>query len=907
MKYKDISASFDAYQLHKANRMNNAGYVNFYTYSNSSTEHYVEFTEISTTSIRFYNIGGSSNPNFREIEVYSNLSGCPSITRTPVTVNVDNTSPTYGGYANVSGYQYYDGTSYWVKGGNVLTVDITHSDNVSVWRQYFGFNHNNCTPNNCGGAPDEIKSYTTMGSFADWLANDSYLNITNASVVGGAWGSTTITNRWSTTFASSCPDWDWYMYTYLYDWCSKGVGYTALGKWVKVDNTAPTHDEVTVNNSCWATDGSNTYTITIKSTEPRSGFGGSYGMMALVNYNLGEPLAGGYFAWHPTSYVYSDDQMACSGGGYVSKASTWGGARIDLVSATTSVSGSQRTVTFTVRPHSDYLERDGDNKISMYTSDNCSNNAGWTLFDVNFTTTRVPSAPTGATTICVGGSATLTRGNTPPTGVTYYWQTSPSGTSTSIGSGATLVVSPGSTTTYYLRPYSSSGCWGQASSGVTVSVVKLPTTANAGPDQTGASTCGLTTVTLAGNDPEIGTGSWSIVSGTGGGFANSSQHNTTFTGTAGSTYTLRWTISNSPCNSSSDDVVITFNQSPTPADAGTDQYICGTSTSLEANTPTIGIGTWSIVTGENGTISNTSNPSSTFTGVVGNVYTLKWTISNSICPDSEDYILISLNNNPSVSVTGASTICSGLTATLRAFGENPVGIMSYQWQYYNGDSWVDIGTNNHTLITQALTSTTNFRCLYNSTGIGCSSAISNEVTITVNTPNSSELVSDDYVWTGAISNDWNNPSNWIVFNGTDFYIPTVVPSTSNDVLFTTYGSNCGSSTPVISSAFGSCRNFDNESGHTVEMSNGQTLTVAGNWNNMGTFNAGNGKVLFSSNSQQHVNTNSSSFYNIEFNNNSISDASIIINDELFINGNAVFANGVVVFSGGGSLTFGSSG
>ncbi|MDD4236514.1 MAG: hypothetical protein PHF99_10925, partial [Bacteroidales bacterium] len=29
LKYKDISASFDAYQLHKANRMNNAGYIPF--------------------------------------------------------------------------------------------------------------------------------------------------------------------------------------------------------------------------------------------------------------------------------------------------------------------------------------------------------------------------------------------------------------------------------------------------------------------------------------------------------------------------------------------------------------------------------------------------------------------------------------------------------------------------------------------------------------------------------------------------------------------------------------------------------------------------------------------------------------------------------------------------------------
>jgi hypothetical protein len=89
-----------------------------------------------------------------------------------------------------------------------------------------------------------------------------------------------------------------------------------------------------------------------------------------------------------------------------------------------------------------------------------------------------------------------------------------------------------------------------------------PTAANAGPDQTGAATCGLTSVTLAGNTATVGTGAWSIVSGSGGSIITASSATSTFSGTAGSTYTLRRTISNSPCTASSDDVVITFNQNP---------------------------------------------------------------------------------------------------------------------------------------------------------------------------------------------------------------------------------------------------------------------------------------------------------------------------------------------------------
>ena len=86
-----------------------------------------------------------------------------------------------------------------------------------------------------------------------------------------------------------------------------------------------------------------------------------------------------------------------------------------------------------------------------------------------------------------------------------------------------------------------------------------PTTANAGPDQF---VCGLTTTTLAGNNPN-GIGIWNIISGNGGSISSSSNPVSSFSGINGSTYTLSWTISNDPCPSSSDTVVITFNSNPT--------------------------------------------------------------------------------------------------------------------------------------------------------------------------------------------------------------------------------------------------------------------------------------------------------------------------------------------------------
>ncbi|MES2891093.1 MAG: S8 family serine peptidase, partial [Bacteroidota bacterium] len=100
-----------------------------------------------------------------------------------------------------------------------------------------------------------------------------------------------------------------------------------------------------------------------------------------------------------------------------------------------------------------------------------------------------------------------------------------------------------------------------------------PVVADAGPDQTGASTCGLTSTTLAAKLPGSGTGSWSIVSGTGGSFSSLTNRNATFTGTPGVAYKLQWFIENGSCGNSADEVLITFNQNPVGVSAGDDKAL----------------------------------------------------------------------------------------------------------------------------------------------------------------------------------------------------------------------------------------------------------------------------------------------------------------------------------------------
>lgn len=87
-----------------------------------------------------------------------------------------------------------------------------------------------------------------------------------------------------------------------------------------------------------------------------------------------------------------------------------------------------------------------------------------------------------------------------------------------------------------------------------------PATPNAGPDQNVSSG---NSATLAANSLSYGTGVWTIESGVGGSIASPSSPTSTFTGSAGVSYSLKWTSSNA-CGASSDVVVITM-----PCPAGT--------------------------------------------------------------------------------------------------------------------------------------------------------------------------------------------------------------------------------------------------------------------------------------------------------------------------------------------------
>jgi uncharacterized protein (TIGR02145 family) len=210
----------------------------------------------------------------------------------------------------------------------------------------------------------------------------------------------------------------------------------------------------------------------------------------------------------------------------------------------------------------------------------------------------------------------------------------------------------------------------QLSDEVTIGFSYQPSQANAGGDQ--LITDGRTSIVLQAVTPKDGIGHWRIASGSAGSFNDSNIPNATFTGIPCTTYSLIWTVS-TPCAISADTVEIRFEQFLDIPNAGPDQsYSDGRSTTtLAANKPTIGSGTWSVVSGQNGQFTSINDPKAVFNGQLCQVYVLRWTFSTP-CSSKSDDVTISFDHTPTTAVAGPDMTVEGSARTVTLEANVPV-------------------------------------------------------------------------------------------------------------------------------------------------------------------------------------------------------------------------------------------
>ncbi|MBL0047186.1 MAG: PKD domain-containing protein [Bacteroidetes bacterium] len=419
-------------------------------------------------------------------------------------------------------------------------------------------------------------------------------------------------------------------------------------------------------------------------------------------------------------------------------------------------SGSGGSFIDATSPTTDFNGTAGTSYILRWTISNapCADSFDEVSITFNQNPTAAAAGPDQISNLTCGLTSATLAANAPSIGTGAWSIQSGAGGSFSLASDPLATFSGTAGISYVLRWTISNAPCTDNFDEVTITFNQNPTAAAAGPDQIDNLTCGLTSVTLAANAPSVGTGAWSIQSGTGGSFSLASDPLATFSGTAGTSYVLRWTISNAPCTDSFDEVSITFNQNPTTAAAGPDQIdilTCGlTSVTLAANVPSDGIGAWSIQSGAGGSFSLDSDPSSTFSGTAGTSYVLRWTISNAPCADSFDEVTITFNQNPTGSVAGSNqTFCNGSFTTLAA---NAPSIGTGAWSIQSGPS---------TNVVQFSSVSDPAATFTPSGGIGTYVlvwTISNNP-CTASSSSLNVLVTAG-PWIGGVSDDWANPLNW---------------------------------------------------------------------------------------------------------------------------------------------------
>lgn len=220
-----------------------------------------------------------------------------------------------------------------------------------------------------------------------------------------------------------------------------------------------------------------------------------------------------------------------------------------------------------------------------------------------------------------------------------------------------------------------------------ITFYNAPTTADAGVD---INACGTST-SLNGNNPTIGSGSWTQV---GGSDATITTPTSNVSGVsipsisgASETRTFRWTITNGQCTDYND-VDVTFFKSPSTADAsGTPANVCGKTVGLVGNTPTIGTGAWSTIgdatiTGTNATLNSDLGPSESHRDV-----SFTWTITNGpVCTPSTNSTSVRFWNNPTTANAGTDQTQTGASITLAGNDPTVGGVGTGSWSWVSGHS-----------------------------------------------------------------------------------------------------------------------------------------------------------------------------------------------------------------------------
>jgi gliding motility-associated-like protein len=260
--------------------------------------------------------------------------------------------------------------------------------------------------------------------------------------------------------------------------------------------------------------------------------------------------------------------------------------------------------------------------------------------------------------VCTSTGIGTLNGNNPSPG-TGLWTVVTSGTITS-PTNTTTTITGLTTAGFYSFVWTITN--GPCISRDTVTIiVRNPVVANAGSDQ---SFCNTSTTTLIGNSPSPGTALWTTTGSAT--ITSPTSATTTVSNLVIGNNTFIYTTSLGACISR--DTVIVRRDSLVTSNAGPDQQICEsfTSITLAGNNPSPGTGVWTKTNG--GTITTPSSATSTVTGLTAGTHNFIWTITNGSCI-SRDTMRVVVNSQVASNAGLDEQVCQGTTSSVS--GNNP--------------------------------------------------------------------------------------------------------------------------------------------------------------------------------------------------------------------------------------------
>ena len=284
---------------------------------------------------------------------------------------------------------------------------------------------------------------------------------------------------------------------------------------------------------------------------------------------------------------------------------------------------------------------------------------------------------------------------------------------------AEISITPGDTYEFsFTTNYNDPNCNTNLTDTVLVtSSSKPPIAPDAGTDQS-ICTDTTTSVLLAGNDPLPGfdttnannSAFWRIVSapdGSNATFTDATVYNTDLNNlTVQGVYVLEWNFDSGFCEDTSDIVRIEVYDAPSIAEAGDDApFACQVNAVLDATTPAIGLGTWTVINEPNTStivIDSPNDPKSTLSNItVNGTYNFRWTVTNGSCTSSQDDVSFRFTTDPPAEPDAGpdQELCQANTTTLNALA---ISIGTGTWSQTKGP-----GVNGNSGATATIVSPTN--------------------------------------------------------------------------------------------------------------------------------------------------------------------------------------------------------